>query len=286
MSLIATLAAGISQQPGYGGATWMQGVLAAEITTMVTSQQITADHAVSMLATLAATSSFQLDALGVELNALIAANAIPIGQVINDLMQSALNADQVVTALVSMCTVNSTFDSPVYVQITAMIDSGAISAAQAMADIGRAPSDVALRLLTPFAGASSAIEDAAAAELATLYAQASGPSWIPTFYSYARAHWDAVHAIGWVVSVAAHGDAALQDFVDRQLRSDRDPSTIATCLTTFVATAAPSVLIQYYIGLELGRLIDHTTNAPPDVVVQNIITPVERPSPGRTLAPT
>jgi hypothetical protein len=277
LTILTTIAAGVSSLSAASG---VVGVLAGEITTMVTSHQITADHAVSVLATLAASSSFHLNALSVEMNALIAANAITFGQVVNDLLQSPLNVNQVVTTLVGLCTANSTFDSPVYGQITSMINSGAITAAQAMADIGQASPDVAVRLLTPFAGASAAIEDAAAAELATLFMQSGSsiPAAIYNFYTYAKAHWDAVHAFGWIVSVAAHGNDALKTFVDTQLQWDRTTNAydVAGCLTSFVANYTPSVLIQYYIGQELGRLIDHTTNAPPAVVIQNVMAVVEQ----------
>ncbi len=262
LSLIATLAAGISQQPGYGGATWMQGVLAAEIVTMVTSHQITADHAVSMLATMAATSSFHLGALGVELNALIAANAITFGQVVNDLTHSALNVDQVVRALVGLMAANSAMDTPCLVQLESMVSSGAITIVQMMTDIGAAPPDTALRLLVRCGGDDTpGIEDAAAAELASLAAQASDFSVfnMNNVYFYTRAHLDPLHAFGFIISVAAHGGDDLKNAVDRQLRWDTgvNLSAITGYLTAFVSTHTLPAVVQYYFGQELGKLIDH-----------------------------
>jgi hypothetical protein len=259
LTIITTIASGLGAS-GVQSASSVSSALAGEIASMVTSHQITADHAVAVLAGFAATSASQLNWLGVELNALIAANAISFSQMIADLTQSALSVDQMMTALTGMSAANSALDPQVLGQITAMIHAGTITLAQAMADIGNAPPNVALRLLTACGNASVDIEDAAATELAILLNQSSIA--LSGFYAYARANLDPVHAFGWIVSVAAHGNAALQSFVDGQFKTDGynpggvSMQDIATLLTNYLANFTPTSMVQYYIGQELGKLID------------------------------
>ena len=162
LTILATIAQGL-------GTPTAAGALSAEIVSMVTSHQMTADHAIAMLTGFAATSSFHLNNLGVELNALIAANAISFAQAVNDLMHSTLNANQLIIVLTGMSAANSALDPLILNQITTMVHSGALTAAQAMTDIGNAPPEVALRLLTQFGNSTTDIEDAAGNELAILW---------------------------------------------------------------------------------------------------------------------
>ena len=254
LTVITSLASGLSTLHSAASMADIVNAVSVEIASMVTSHQMTADHAVASLAGLAATSSFHLGCLGSELNALIAAGAISFGQIVGDLRSSALNVDQVVTTLVGIATANSTFESQAVAQITSMINGGAIAAAQAMADVGQAPPLVALHLLTMWATSDGAIEDAAAAVLAQINERGINYD----FYGYARAHLDPLHAFGWIVSVAAHGNDTLRQWVDDQFRWDRNTnlSDIAGCLAAFAATCQPSALVQYYIGQELGKLVD------------------------------
>ena len=273
LTILATIAQGL-------GTPTAAGALSAEIVSMVTSHQMTADHAIAMLVGFATTSSFHLNNLGVELNALIAANAISFGQAVNDLMHSTLSANQLITVLTGMSAANSALDPLILNQITTMVHSGALTAAQAMADIGNAPPDVALRLLTQCGNSATDIEDAAGNELAILWAQ--GPGVFYNFFAYAKANLDPWHAMGWIATVAAHGNAALQDYVDQQLHNNLyyagslGTYNITELLTTFLATNTPTALVQYYIGQLLGRLIDHPIQTTPTVIAQNVLTALEQ----------
>lgn len=281
LTIITNIASGLvangSQDPSA-----VAGALAGEILSMVTSNLIAADHAVTMLVSLAVASNAQLGNLGIELSTLISANAISFAQVVSDLTHSTLSVDQVVTTLTGISAANSALDPQVLNQIIAMIDAGTLTPAHAMADIGNAAPDVALRLLTQCANASVNIEDAAAVELATLLAQASMFSPINDFYSYAKAHLDPVHAMGWIVSVAAHGNSALQTYVDNQLHNDLYGAgslgtfNVTELLTNYLANFTPTPLVQYYIGQVLGRLIDHPVAVTPAQVVENVIVAIDQ----------
>ena len=273
LTIITDLASGLAALQSTAAIASTINAVSAEIVSMVTSGEMTADHAVASLAGLAATSSFHLGALGTELNALITAGAISFDQVAGDLRSSALNADQVITSLVGIATANSTLESQAIAQITSMINSGAIAAAEAMADIGHAPPLVALHLLTMCATSNGAIEDAAAAVLAQINERGVNYD----FYGYAKAHLDPVHAFGWIVSVGAHGNDALRQWVDDQFHWDRNTnlSDITSYLATFAATCQPSALVQYYIGQELGKLADSTPNMTPADVAQTVITAID-----------
>lgn len=278
LAIICNVAPGILDGSQFT-ASFVAATLAAEITAMVTSHQITADHALAVLAADAASSGFHLNALGTELAALVTAGAISFDRAMNDLAAGGLNADQQVTVLARMCVLNHSWDSQIVSRISSMVAAGTISAGQAMADLGAVHNQIvqeassrgqyvngfALELLAAFVNAGPALEAAAAAECATLIAQGTLNGSI--LWSYATTHFDVVHAYGWIVSVASYGNADLQNYVDSQLNwnfSSRG-SDLTTYLTSFlVLGCAPH--IQYYIGQVLGRFVDHTPTQATNVV--------------------
>ncbi|WP_398480637.1 hypothetical protein [Tardiphaga sp.] len=288
LAIITTIAAGLTMS-GLQNDAVVASALSGEILAMVTAHQITADRAVIVLSGLAATSVAHLGYLGTELNVLISANVISFAQVVTILTGSALSADQIVTALVGLASANTAMDAQVLNQIGSMIRSGAIGGSQAMDDVAHAPFAIALRLLTGFATEGTAIIDAAATALAGLLSQPIGANNIHNFYALALANLTPVAAAGWIASVGAHGDAAVQSYVDSRLRNDVQyngglsaATNMSTLLTRYLIEFAPTALVQYYIGQIIGRMINpamlesFNSLVPPAILAREVMSTVDR----------